>query len=104
VSGLIGDGPALGLESLGPVDDQGRRNTALMLVLFVQAEGRVTGMGPACVVGPVGLRIPGFEIAALSALEGTGAVVGTGSGLGLSFHFVGMRPDLSWRRCLSMRS
>jgi hypothetical protein len=73
----MGDGSAFGFEPVGPVDDQGRRNAALMLVLFVQPEGCVTGVGPTGVVGPVGFRIPGFEIAAPGALERTGPVVGT---------------------------
>ncbi len=48
-----------------------------MLVLLVQAEGRVAGMGPTGIIGPIGLGVPGFEIASLGALKGTGAVVRT---------------------------
>ena len=43
---LMGDRAGVGLEPLGPVGDQGRRNTALVLVLLVPAERCVAALRP----------------------------------------------------------
>lgn len=58
-------------------DDEGGRNTAFVLVLFVEAEGGVAEGGPADVVAPIGFGVPRFEFFATGAVEGAGSVVGT---------------------------
>ena len=48
-----------------------------MLVLFVEAERRVAGVGPTGVISPVGFWIPRLEVTATRTLEGARTVVST---------------------------
>lgn len=68
-----GDGRFKGIRN---VNDEGGRDAAFVLVLFVEAEGGVAEVGPADVVAPVGFGVPGFEFFAAGAVEGAGSVVG----------------------------
>ena len=65
----------LGFQALGPVRDHRGGDAAFVLVLFVESEGGVAGVGPAGVVGPIGFFVPRFQVAAPGAFEGAGAVV-----------------------------
>ena len=48
-----------------------------MLVLFVEPERCIADMGPAGIVSPVRLGVPGIKVASSCPLEGAGAVVRT---------------------------
>lgn len=92
VGGLVGEGAGLGgpgggvrsdaacevhtLEGFRGVDDEGGGDAAFVLILFVEAEGGVAGVGPADVVGPVRFGVPGIEFLVPGAFEGAGSVVG----------------------------
>lgn len=85
---LIGDGPRGGLltrwvslglfkrEVSGKLGDHGGGDATLVLVLFIETERGVSDRGPADVVAPVGLGIPGLFFFAAGAVEGAGTVVG----------------------------
>ena len=85
---LIGDGSRGGLltrwvslglfkrEVSGKLGDHGGGDATLVLVLFIETERGISDRGPADVVAPVGLGIPGLFFFAAGAVEGAGTVVG----------------------------
>ena len=61
VPGLRRDGSFV-FDSVGPIDDHWRSDTAFVLVLLVLAERRVAGVSPAMVVAPIGFGIPRHQV------------------------------------------
>ena len=56
--------------------NHGGTDASLVLVLLVEPERGITGMRPAGIVGPVGFRVPGFEVASPGAFKRAGSIVG----------------------------
>ena len=62
VARLLGDGTGLGPEPRGPVDDQRRRNAALVDPTLEHAERRIAGIGPGAIVAVERIRSAGHRV------------------------------------------
>ncbi len=69
------DTAGFGLQSLRPMHNEWRTNTAFVLVLFVEPKRRVARVRPTGIISPVRLGIPRLKVATARALKGTSAVV-----------------------------